>query len=85
MEIKICNWKACQENFSSYIKIRLENDIKKFELKNIELKEAPCMGDCKIWPNIKINWEKFNKVNPTKASELLFKKLKNVKTKKHKK
>ncbi len=78
MEIKICNWKACKERFCSYIKTRLENDIKKFELKNIEITESPCMWECKIWPNIKINWEKHNKVSPTKASELLFKKLKNV-------
>ncbi len=78
MDIKICNWKTCSERFCSYIKTRLENDIKKFDLKNINLEDSPCMWDCKIWPNIKINNEKINKVNPTKASELLFKKLKNV-------
>lgn len=84
MKIKICNWKACQERFSSYIKTRLLNDKEKFDLKDLEIEETPCMWNCKKWPNIKIDNELFHYMNPAKASELLFKKLKNVKSKKHK-
>lgn len=85
MKVKICSWKMCSNKFSSYIKTRIENDIKKFDLKNIEIEEVNCLGDCKRWPNIKIDNELFNYVTPAKASELLFKKLKNAKTKKYKK
>jgi NADH:ubiquinone oxidoreductase subunit E len=29
------------------------------------------MGQCKKWPNVKIEWEIHNYMNPAKAAELL--------------
>ncbi len=75
MKIQVCSGKSCSERFSEYIIDRLENDVKKFELEDMEVMKSPCMGNCQKWPNIKIESERFEKMNPAKASELLFKKL----------
>lgn len=84
MDIKICAWKTCKERFCFYVKVRLQNDINTYKLKNIDIQETSCMWNCKIWPNININDEKIHWATPIKASELLFKKLKNVTDKKYK-
>ncbi|MCP4522649.1 MAG: (2Fe-2S) ferredoxin domain-containing protein [Candidatus Gracilibacteria bacterium] len=69
MKIEICHGKSCSERFCKYINTRLENDIDKFQLKNIELIDAKCMGMCKKGPNIKVNGEVHNYMNPAKAAE----------------
>ncbi|MCP4522593.1 MAG: hypothetical protein GY828_00040 [Candidatus Gracilibacteria bacterium] len=50
---------------------RLENDIEKFQLKRIELINAKCMGACKKGPNVKVDGEIHNYMNPVKASEII--------------
>ncbi len=79
MEVKVCTWKICSGRFSEYILKRLENDKKNFNLKNVEITESPCMWWCKSWPNIIIQDEKITNMNPLKANNILFKKLKEQK------
>ena len=77
MKIKVCQWWACKANFASYIITRIKRDIEKFDLKNIEIEETLCMWMCKQGPNVKIdNDQIINNANPSKISELMFKKLK---------
>ena len=75
MKVQVCTWKSCWGKFSKYILTRLENDIKFYDWKNIEVEESLCMWECKKSPNIMIEREKYNYVNPAKASELILKKL----------
>lgn len=70
MKVQVCHWKTCTERFCEYINTRLENDKAKFGL-NVEIENSPCMGQCKRWPNVKIEWEIHNYMNPAKAAELL--------------
>ena len=70
MNVQVCHGKTCTERFSEYINTRLENDKKKFNL-DIDIEKSPCMGQCKRWPNVKINWEIHNYCNPAKAAELI--------------
>lgn len=70
--IKICTGKNCSENFSKYIKTRLEADKEFYNYdENIEIVEVPCMGNCQNSPNIKIGDEIFEKQNPAKTSEIV--------------
>lgn len=87
MKIMICTWTICSERFSSYIIDRIKNDKHRFNLNTVEIVESPCLWNCKRWPNIQIDKEKFSSMNPLKTSNLMFKKLKNNKNvnKKHKK
>jgi NADH:ubiquinone oxidoreductase subunit E len=84
MIIKICNWKSCQDNFNSYIIIRLKNDIERFELKNVKIEEVSCMWMCDEWPIIKIDKEILKHATPIKASEMMFRKINWEKPKKKK-
>lgn len=70
MKIKVCTWKACADKFSSYIITRLKNDKEKFNLENLEIEECMCLWNCKIWPNVMIDKNIKNYMNPAKASEL---------------
>jgi len=47
MKIKVCTGKSCGGKYSKYIITRLENDIKFYNWKNIELETTLCMGQCK--------------------------------------
>lgn len=76
MKIKVCVWWKCLDNFSEYIVLRLKNDKKRFNLKNVEIEEVGCMWKCNEWPNLSIWKEIFTRLNPLKASEILNKKLK---------
>lgn len=76
MKIRVCRWKSCSEKFSNYIITRIENDKKRFNLKDIEIEETLCMWKCSEWPNVFIDNEFHNKCNPLKISELIFKKIK---------
>lgn len=75
MQVKVCTGKSCASKFSKYITTRLENDTKFYDWKNVELEECLCLWECKKWPNIKIDKETFNYVNPAKASDIILKKL----------
>lgn len=77
MKIVVCNWKSCQDRFCKYTEKRLESDIEKFDLKNVILEKWACMGMCKIWPNISLDWDIINHVDPAKASKLMFDKINN--------
>lgn len=79
MEVKVCTWKTCGWKFSKYILTRLENDIKFYGWKNIIVEECLCLGHCKKWPNMKIEQETYNYVNPSKASELVSQKIMELK------
>ncbi len=70
MKVQVCHGKTCSERFCEYINTRLENDKKKFNL-NIEVENSPCMWQCKRGPNVKIEWEIHNYMNPAKAAELI--------------
>jgi len=79
MKIQICNWPACSQKFSKYIKKRLDLDIEKFNLQNIDIEFSACMWMCDKWVNVKIDNEIFHKATPIGISEIMFKKLKNEK------
>ena len=69
-KVQVCTWWACKWRFSQYILKRLENDIKKFKYKNLELEESPCMRKCKYGPNAKLNnGDIINKSEPAKISQ----------------
>lgn len=72
MKIRVCTWKACSNKFSNYILDRLKNDKQRFNLENLIIEETECVWDCTKWPNIIVDWNLKNYVNPAKASELLF-------------
>lgn len=76
MKIQICNGKMCKSRFSEYIKKRIENDIEKFDLKNIILENCSCIWQCEKWPNVIFDWHIENQVNPTKASKIIQDKIK---------
>ena len=69
IKIQVCHGKTCSEKFCKYINTRLENDKKKFHL-DLEIEDSKCMGQCKKWPNIKIDDTIHNYMNPAKAAEL---------------
>lgn len=77
MKIMICNWKACQDRFCKYIEKRLKSDIEKFDLKNVMLESCACMWACKKWPNISVDWEIINYIDPAKAAKIMMDKTKN--------
>lgn len=80
VKVKICMWKACKNKFCSYIEDRLKAEKERFK-QDVEIETTPCMGDCKIWPNITIDSEKLHKVDPIKASSSVMKKLEEKKPK----
>ncbi len=92
MDIKVCTGKTCSEKFSKYIITRIKNDTRFYKWKNVRVEESLCMGHCKKGPNIKIEKEIHNYINPARASELIDKKISeqkkvqanNLKTKKKK-
>jgi NADH:ubiquinone oxidoreductase subunit E len=74
MKIKVCTWKTCTERFSEYILTRLKNDKERFNLDKLEIEECMCLWQCSKWPNIVVDWEIQNYMNPAKASEFAFNK-----------
>ncbi|NVP17304.1 (2Fe-2S) ferredoxin domain-containing protein [Candidatus Gracilibacteria bacterium] len=76
MKIRVCKGKVCGEKFSNYIISRLQNDVNRFNLKDIEIEETLCMGKCSEGPNVYFDNEFHTRVNPLKASKILFKKVK---------
>ena len=76
MKIQVCNWKSCKSRFSEYILKRVNSDIEKFHLENITLENCPCLGQCKQWPNVIIDWKIENYCDPIKVSKIIFEKLK---------
>ena len=82
MKIKVCRWKTCKDRFSDYIITRLDNDKEKFTLNKLKTEESLCMWQCKKWPNIDVDWDIKNYMNPAKASEFAFNKNNNKKKKK---
>lgn len=75
MKIQVCNWKMCKSRFSEYITKRLNADIAKFKLENIELENCPCLGQCKVWPNVVIDSKIENYSDPAKISKIMFEKI----------
>ena len=76
MKIRVCMWKYCSDKFSNYIITRLQNDTNRFNLKDVTIEESLCMWKCSEWPNVYFDNEFHTKINPLKASEVLFKKAK---------
>jgi len=75
LKVQICKWKSCKSRFCSYIEDRIKLEKERFN-QNIEISDSPCMWNCKNWPTVKINWEKIEKCDPIKVSNLISKKLK---------
>jgi NADH:ubiquinone oxidoreductase subunit E len=71
MKVQVCHGRTCTEKFCKYINTRLENDKVKFWLDNLNIEDSKCMGECKKWPNIKIDGTIHNYMNPAKAAELI--------------
>lgn len=76
MKVQVCTGKSCKDKFSNYIITRLQNDIKFYDWKNLEVVEEVCMWQCKKWPNIKIKNQITNYSSPAKISELVAKHIK---------
>ena len=70
MKIKVCTGKTWKDRFSDYIITRLKNDKERFNLDNIIIEECLCMWKCKEWPNLTVDWNHHNYMNPAKASSL---------------
>ncbi len=82
MKIKVCTWKTCTDRFSEYITTRLQSDKIKFNLNKLEIEKCMCLWQCKSWPNIVVEKDIKNFMNPAKASEFAFNT--NIKKKKKK-
>lgn len=80
MKIQVCTGKSCKGKFSEYIIKRINWDIEKFHLDNVSIESCPCLWDCKIWPNVIIDWKKENYCDPIKVSKIMFEKIKQRKT-----
>lgn len=76
MKVQVCTGKSCKDKFSNYIIIRLQNDTKFYDWKNLEVLEKACMWQCKKWPNVKIKNQITNYSSPAKISELVVKHIK---------
>lgn len=71
MKIQVCTGKSCKSRFSEYIIKRVEWDVKKFNLENITLETCPCLGQCKVWPNVIIDGKIENYCDPIKVSKII--------------
>lgn len=80
MKIKVCTGKNCKNKFSEYIVQRLQNDVNRFNLENVEVEEVMCQWKCEEWPIVRIDKNMLTKSTPIKASEMLFKRLNWIKT-----
>lgn len=69
MKVQVCTERSCKSKFSSYIITRLENDIQKFDLKDLKVQESWCMGNCKKSPNVMFDTERQEYMTPVKASK----------------
>lgn len=76
MKVQVCNWKSCKSRFSEYILKRLESDKQKFSLETLNVENCPCMGLCKDWPNISIDWKVENHSEWARISKIVLEKLK---------
>lgn len=72
MKITVCVWKSCSDKFSNYIIERLKNDKNRFNLDSLIIEESMCMWRCKEWPNVSVDWDIRNYINPLKASDIAF-------------
>ena len=72
MRIQVCKWKTCTERLREYIITRLENDKDFYKKDNIVVEDCMCLGQCKSGPNIVIDGQIHNYINPAKASELIY-------------
>ena len=73
MKIQVCMWKTCRSRFGEYIVTRLQNDKQRFNLNNLEVEECLCLWQCKDGPNIVVDKDIKNHMNPAKASECALK------------
>ena len=85
MKVKVCCGKTCSSNFSNYIIRRVEADVQRLWLKDVELEEAKCVWMCKKGPNVKVDSDIINYAEPAKVSERIIKGPKNKKKKYNKK
>lgn len=79
MKLQVCVWKNCKGRFSEYILKRVQSDVVKFWLENIELEPRPCMSFCEMGPNVMIDGEVIHKSDPAKISKIIFERVKNFK------
>ena len=85
MKIQVCTWKTCKERFSKYIIDRLERDKDFYKWENIMIEECKCLWKCKDWPNIILDGTTETRIDPAKASKMVYNKKKGIKPKKKKK
>jgi NADH:ubiquinone oxidoreductase subunit E len=78
MKVQVCKWRTCTERFSEYIATRLENDKKLYNCDSVVIEESKCMGNCKCWPNIKVDWKMESYMTPARASEIVRTKQKHI-------
>ena len=72
MKVKVCTWKWCKDKFSEYILTRLKNDREFYKKEWLIIEEFKCMWDCKNWPNMLVDKNIYTRMNPAKASEIVF-------------
>ena len=71
IKVQVCMWKTCKSNFAEYIVKRVEWDILRLNLDNVEIEKTMCMWMCAKWPNVVINWEIMNYAEPAKVSDIV--------------
>ena len=75
MKVQVCSWKSCSWHFSKYIVDRLQDDKKRYKLKDVIIEDHPCMGGCKMAPNISIDGEVIGYMKPVDASNVVLDKI----------
>ena len=53
MKIQVCMWNWCKKRYSEYILKRLENDVERFDMNNVNLSTCACCWKCEEWPVVK--------------------------------
>ena len=77
--VKICTGRSCTERHSEYISKRLTADIDFYSYgDDVEIESCLCQGRCKEGPTVAYGNDIQSYQNPIKASELLRKKVAEV-------
>ena len=71
MKIQVCMWNWCKKRYSEYILKRLENDVERFDMKNVNLSTCACCWKCEEWPVVKFDKRTETAMDPIKASNMM--------------
>jgi len=78
MRVQVCRGVKCSDRGSEYIEKRLQSDVEKFSY-DATVESCLCLDNCKNGPNVIIDGERSERLNPVTASQFLAKKIEKAK------